>query len=182
MTRAALVAASIWAAGSWTGSSAPHAQAPAVPAAQQAGASGSGALVGQYCVTCHNQRLKTGGLALDSLDASNLHRDAEVWEKVIRKVRGNMMPPAGSPRPAAATLDAFVGGLEKTLDSAAATRPRPGRTRPHRFNRAEYANAIRDLLSLESTPRPCCRPTIRATDSTTSPTSSGCRRCSWSGT
>ena len=103
----------------------------------------------RYCVTCHNQRLKTGGLALDALDASNLPRDAEVWEKVIKKVRGNMMPPAGSPRPDAATLDAFAAGLESTLDRAAAARPRPGRLRPHRFNRAEYANAIRDLLALD---------------------------------
>ena len=106
-------------------------------------------MVGQYCVTCHNQRLKTGGLALDGLDMSRVPRDAEVWEKVIKKVRGNMMPPAGSPRPDAATLDAFAGGLETTLDRAAVANPHPGRTRPHRFNRAEYANAIRDLLALD---------------------------------
>ena len=142
-----VLAATIMAAGSWTGSSVPQAQ---VRAAQALPAAASpSAVVGQYCVTCHNQRLKTGGLALDTVDASDVPAHAEVWEKVIRKVRGNMMPPAGSPRPDAATLEAFARGLEDTLDRAAAARPHPGRTRPHRFNRAEYANAIRDLLALE---------------------------------
>jgi mono/diheme cytochrome c family protein len=144
--RGALVAA-IVAAGAWTGSSSPQAQLRAAQASSAA--PGPAAVVGQYCVTCHNQRLKTGGLALDGLDGSDVPAQAEVWEKVIRKVRGNMMPPAGSPRPDAATLTAFVRGLEDTLDRAAAARPHPGRTRPHRFNRAEYANAIRDLLALD---------------------------------
>jgi mono/diheme cytochrome c family protein len=142
-----VLAASIVAAGSWTGSSVPHAQVRAAQASPAA--AGPAAVVGQYCVTCHNQRLKTGGLALDAVDASDVPAHAEVWEKVIRKVKGNMMPPAGSPRPDAATLAAFARGLEDTLDRAAAARPHPGRTRPHRFNRAEYANAIRDLLALE---------------------------------
>jgi len=142
-----VLAAAIVAAGSWTGSSVPQAQVRTAQASPAA--AGPAAVVGQYCVTCHNQRLKTGGLALDAVDASDVPAHAEVWEKVIRKVKGNMMPPAGSPRPDAATLAAFARGLEDTLDRAAAARPHPGRTRPHRFNRAEYANAIRDLLALE---------------------------------
>jgi len=142
-----VLAAAIVAAGSWTGSSVPQAQVRTAQASPAA--AGPAAVVGQYCVTCHNQRLKTGGLALDAVDASDVPAHAEVWEKVIRKVKGNMMPPAGSPRPDAATLAAFARGLEDTLDRAAAARPHPGRTRPHRFNRSEYANAIRDLLALE---------------------------------
>lgn len=146
--RIVAVAAVVWATAQW-----------AVPSAQpaQAGAAGRGAsatpavraLVDQYCVTCHNQRLRTGGLALDQVDAVNIPAGAEVWEKVIRKVRGNMMPPAGMPRPDAATMAAFVTGLEDALDRGAAAQPRPGRTLLHRFNRAEYANAIRDLLALD---------------------------------
>ncbi len=136
------------AAGSWTGSSVPQAQVRTAQASPR-GCRARRSWWVRYCVTCHNQRLKTGGLALDAVDASDVPAHAEVWEKVIRKVRGNMMPPAGSPRPDAATLAAFARGLEDTLDRAAAARPHPGRTRPHRFNRAEYANAIRDLLALE---------------------------------
>jgi mono/diheme cytochrome c family protein len=147
LPRTTLVVAVLVAAVSWNGTLVPrgHVQAAQAPPP----APSPDRVVGQYCVTCHNQRLKTGGLALDQLDVANVARDGEVWEKVIKKVRGNMMPPAGSPRPDAATLDAFAAGLEATLDRAATARPRPGRVRPHRFNRAEYANAIRDLLALE---------------------------------
>jgi hypothetical protein len=88
-------------------------------------------------------------LSLEHADLTDIPRHADLWEKVIRKVRAGMMPPAGMPRPDAATLDAFVGQLETTIDRAAAASPRPGRTALHRLNRAEYANAIRDLLSLE---------------------------------
>ncbi len=76
-------------------------------------------------------------------------KSAETWEKVIRKVRAGMMPPPGMPRPDAATLEGFVGHLETSIDRAAAAKPRPGRTALHRLNRAEYANAIRDLLALD---------------------------------
>jgi mono/diheme cytochrome c family protein len=108
------------------------------------------AVVNRYCVSCHNQRLKTGGLALDALNLSNAAADAEVWEKVIRKLRTNAMPPAGMPRPDPATYAAITTYLESEIDRAAAARPNPGRTEPiHRLNRAEYRNAVRDLLALE---------------------------------
>ena len=112
------------------------------------------ALLDQYCVTCHNDRLRTGGLALDTLDAPNLSGNAgagaEVWEKVIRKVRMGAMPPPGRPRPDPATFDDFVSHLETSLDRGAAANPNAGRTDTfHRLNRDQYQNAIRDLLSLE---------------------------------
>ena len=73
----------------------------------------------------------------------------EVWEKALRKLRGGMMPPQGMPRPAQSNIDALVSFLETSIDSAALAKPNPGRSPLHRLNRAEYANAIRDLLSLE---------------------------------
>jgi len=102
-----------------------------------------------YCITCHNERLKTGGLALDQILAADVPAHADVWEKVIRKVRAGMMPPAAMPRPDAATRAAFVSSLETTLDRTAREKPNPGRPLAHRLNRAEYANAIRDLLSVD---------------------------------
>jgi hypothetical protein len=103
-----------------------------------------------YCVTCHNQRLKTAGLALDTLDVSNVATAAPIWEKAVIKLRAGLMPPAGMARPAQPVIDAFTTSLEGALDRAAAAAPNPGRTEPfHRLNRAEYQNAIRDLLGLE---------------------------------
>jgi mono/diheme cytochrome c family protein len=107
------------------------------------------ALLTQYCVTCHNERLKTAGLALDMLDAEHVGSRAETWEKVVRKVRTGMMPPSGARRPNRAVLDAFAGQLEAALDRAAAVQPNAGAPALHRLNRAEYANAIRDLLALD---------------------------------
>src|SRR6185503_7557676 len=82
-----------------------------------------GALINQYCVSCHNQRARTGGLALDTLSLSNIPAGAETWEKVIRKVRGGQMPPAGMPRPPQAALDAVVVHLETSIDKAALGSP-----------------------------------------------------------
>jgi mono/diheme cytochrome c family protein len=97
-------------------------QAP--PVAQSAArVADVGATIEKYCVTCHNQRLKTGNLALDAPELSNVAAHADVWEKVIRKVRAGMMPPAGLPRPDAASRDALVARLESTLDSAARSVP-----------------------------------------------------------
>jgi mono/diheme cytochrome c family protein len=118
------------------------------PSSGPAARTGS-ALVDRYCVTCHNQRLKTGGLALDVPDLANIPAHADVWEKVIRKVRAGMMPPAGAPRPDETARKALVASLESTLDTAARANPNPGRPLAHRLNRAEYANAVRDLLALE---------------------------------
>ena len=101
-------------------------------------------------MTCHNDRLRTGGLALDTLDAADLGAGAEVWEQVIRKVRMGAMPPPGRPRPDAAAFDDFVSHLEASLDRAAAANPNPGRSDTfHRLSREHYRNAVRDLLALE---------------------------------
>ncbi len=107
------------------------------------------ALLDQYCVTCHNQRQRTAGLMLDTLDVDNISDAAEVWEKVVRKLRTGAMPPAGVPRPDKPAADAFVMALETALDRASAVTPNPGRPSIHRLNRTEYANAIRDLLGVE---------------------------------
>jgi hypothetical protein len=107
------------------------------------------ALLDRYCVTCHNQKLLTAGLALDSLDIQNVGGSADRWEKVAAKLRSAAMPPPGRPRPAAAASEAFVTRLEAALDAHAATHSNPGRPVIHRLNRAEYTNAIRDLLALE---------------------------------
>ena len=105
------------------------------------------AVLDKYCVTCHNQRLKTGGLTLDNMDLAKVPAQAEVWEKVIRKLRSGTMPPAGLPRPDAATYSALAGWLEAQIDQG--SQPYAGRPILHRLNRSEYANAIRDLLALD---------------------------------
>ena len=110
----------------------------------------AGQMVTRYCVSCHNQRLKSGNLTLDSLNTANVPASAETWEKVIVKLRSRSMPPPGAPRPDAATYDGVAGWLESEIDRAAATKVNPGRSVDlHRLNRAEYANAIRDMLGIE---------------------------------
>jgi mono/diheme cytochrome c family protein len=102
-----------------------------------------------YCVTCHNGRLKTGRLQIDSLDVDHVADSAQPWEKIVTKLRTGEMPPPGRPRPDAATYKAVAAALERDLDAAAAAKPYPGRVPVHRLNRSEYTNAIRDLLGLE---------------------------------
>lgn len=123
--------------------------APQQQASSAAGTTPQRQLLNRYCVSCHNERAKTAGLMLDKADLTNVPAGAEIWEKVIRKLRSNAMPPQGVPRPDKATSDAFVSWLETTLDRDAKQHPNPGRTPIHRLNRFEYANAIRDLLGLE---------------------------------
>jgi mono/diheme cytochrome c family protein len=118
------------------------------PATTPAG-SAERALVDKYCVTCHNQKARTAGLALDTVDLANPSSSAETWEKAIRKVRGGMMPPVGMPRPDQAVLSGLASYLEASIDRAAQAHPNPGRTVLHRINRAEYGNAVRDLLALD---------------------------------
>jgi cytochrome c5 len=108
-----------------------------------------GALVQKYCVTCHSDRLKTGGLSLQGVDPAAPKIDGAIWEQVVQKLHGGMMPPQGMPRPDAAALDAFVRSLEAVLDRQAASTPNPGHKPPHRLNRTEYGHAIRDLLDLD---------------------------------
>jgi mono/diheme cytochrome c family protein len=126
--------------------------------AQQAGAqpapgvTPNQALINRYCVTCHNQKLKTAKLELDKLDLAHPEKDALTWERAIRKLRGGMMPPPGAPRPPVEAVNALSAYLEDSLDKAAAANPRPGSVRIHRLNRAEYANAARDLFGIEVDP------------------------------
>jgi len=141
------------------GQSAPPAQAgpkgPALPA--QAGPKGPAlpavtvssqqTLINQYCVACHNDRLKSGGLALSALNLATPDQSAEIAEKVIRKLRGGLMPPAGAKRPDAHAAAEFVSWLENKIDSAS-TVSNPGRVALRRLNRREYGYAIRDLLGL----------------------------------
>jgi mono/diheme cytochrome c family protein len=108
------------------------------------------ALLNQYCVTCHNQKLKTAGLELDQLDPAHVAEHPEKWELVVRKLRAGMMPPSGMPRPAWNTYESMVAWLEGELDKTGATHlPPPGL---HRLNRTEYANVIHDLLALDVDP------------------------------
>jgi mono/diheme cytochrome c family protein len=107
------------------------------------------AVLNRYCVTCHNQKLKTADLMLDKLDLENVPQGAEVWEKVIRKLRTGAMPPAGVPRPDPAVSDSLATYLETAIDRAAAIKPNAGRPSVHRLNRAEYANAVRDVLGVD---------------------------------
>src|SRR5215510_6318041 len=105
-------------------------------------------LITRYCVACHNERLRTGGLALDSLDIAHVGENAATWEKVVRKLRTSSMPPAGARRPAAAEYETLITSLETDLDRAWMSKPNYGRVGLHRLNRTEYVNAIRDLLAL----------------------------------
>jgi uncharacterized protein DUF1592/uncharacterized protein DUF1588/uncharacterized protein DUF1587/uncharacterized protein DUF1585/uncharacterized protein DUF1595 len=106
-------------------------------------------IVERYCVNCHNERLKTGGLVLEPADLTNVPAHAETWEKVVRKLRAGAMPPPGMPRPDATTVDAFASSLVVQLDGG---EPEPGRPTLRRLNRTEYANVVRDLLGLDVDP------------------------------
>src|SRR5207248_9310457 len=106
------------------------------------------AFLDQYCVNCHNEKTKTAGLMLDKMDLDRVGDKSETWEKVVRKLRGGMMPPSGARRPERAAIDTFTSNIETLIDRAAAARPNPGTTALHRLNRTEYGNAVRDLLDL----------------------------------
>src|SRR5947207_8580106 len=99
-------------------------------------------LPAKYCVTCHNDRRPAGNLTLQGRDFAHVGADAETWEKVVRKLRTGIMPPAGMPRPTQTESAAFVSSLEAALDHAARAHPDPGRPAVHRLNRAEYSNAV----------------------------------------
>ena len=116
----------------------------------QAAANPNRALLDRYCVGCHNQRLKTAKLELDVLDVTHPEKDALIWERAIRKLRGGMMPPPGAAaRPTPAEVNALATYLEDSLDKAGAANPNPGSVRIHRLNRAEYADAARDIFGID---------------------------------
>src|SRR4029453_10877085 len=126
----------------------PSAQQPAPQA--KGTASSHRAMLARCCFPCHNQRLVTAGLKLDEADVANPGDGAEVWEKVVRKLRTGMMPPPNMPQPSTGDREGLVSWLETSLDKAAASKPNPGRTETlRRLNRTEYQNAIRDLLSVD---------------------------------
>jgi hypothetical protein len=130
---------------------------PSIPISGQQGAPSAAAgpdpspraVLDQYCVPCHSDAARTGGLTLARLDVDHPAADAEVWEKVIRKLRAGLMPPTGARRPDRATLESMRRTIETSIDRAAAAKPNPGATSLHRLNRNEYANVIRDLLALD---------------------------------
>jgi mono/diheme cytochrome c family protein len=127
-------------------------QRDAVNAANPASASlpAEGAILNRYCAGCHNPRVKSGNFVLDGLDVSRVGDNPEAWEKIVRKLRGGVMPPSKQPRPDEAAYAKLLSTLEERLDQAAAARANPGRTETvHRLNRLEYENAVRDLLAVE---------------------------------
>jgi mono/diheme cytochrome c family protein len=145
---AGILAATLFSAkGSPAQTQAPKPSATATPDAR--------AIFDQYCTKCHNQTAKTAGLALDRIDATNALANAEVLEKVVTRLRAGSMPPVGNPRPDNATYHALATSLESVLDKAWAAKPNPGRIGAvQRMNRAEYNNAIRDLLALDVDVKP----------------------------
>jgi mono/diheme cytochrome c family protein len=129
----------------------PLARVAGLQAGQRAPASDASArtAIDQYCVACHNARLASGGLSLDSLDPLRPAEHGEVWEKVVRKLQTRVMPPAGARRPDEPAYRRLIESITGSLDRAAAERPDVGRIVLRRMNRSEYANAIRDLLALD---------------------------------
>jgi len=137
-----LIAASFALAGA---ARAPRADAPLPPEYSS--------FVSAHCVTCHSDRLKTGGLSLQPIVAAPIADHADVWEKVARKLRsGEMPPPTVRARPDPQMASALLTHLETTIDRAAIAHPNPGRAPVHRLNRAEYSNAVRDLLRVDVRP------------------------------
>jgi mono/diheme cytochrome c family protein len=118
-------------------------------AGKQAAEDPNQALITRYCTGCHNQKLKTANLALDVLDLAHPEKDPLTWERAIRKLRGGMMPPPGMPRPSVEAANGLAAYLETALDKAGTANLNPGSVRIHRLNRAEYANAIRDIFGIE---------------------------------
>jgi mono/diheme cytochrome c family protein len=134
-------------AAGWASVSAQHSQ---LTGEQAPAAAPQRALINQYCIGCHNDKLKTGGLALDTVSIENVGQNPDIWEKVLHKVRARYMPPAGLPRPDESAYQSLASYLEGSLDKWSAANPNPGRTATlRRLTRTEYQNAIRDLLALQ---------------------------------
>ena len=121
----------------------------AVGAAAAAGERAPRDVLQEYCFSCHNERREVGGLALDALDMTHVAERADVWERVVRKLRTGAMPPAGRPQPGKTVSNDVATWLEAELDRAAREHPDPGRPTLHRLNRSEYRNAVRDLLAVD---------------------------------
>ena len=146
--RAGLLAAAMWmAAVAW---SVPQAAGPQDSSSNSDRFNSSPrGVIDKYCVSCHNQQMRTAGLALDALDLAKVPESAQVWEQVVRKLETRTMPPQGARRPDESSYRSVSAWLEDELDRSAMAKPNPGRLMLHRLNRAEYANAIRDLLAMD---------------------------------
>src|SRR5215475_7610079 len=139
------------------------------PDATSAAAAPPAATINKYCVTCHNDRLKTGGLSLAGVDVEHPSAKAETWEKVIRKLRTNAMPPPNAPRPDPATYNALASYLETSIDRDALAAPHPGKLAwVHRLSRTEYQNAVRDLLAIDALPQEIDYPLLLPPDNSSS--------------
>jgi hypothetical protein len=131
-----------------------RAQTPAAQVVRGPGSSDPGAVLSKYCVTCHSERLRTGGFVIAPAQLATAGDHADAWEKVVKKLRSGAMPPAGAPRPDEATYDSVASAIETTLDRAAAARPQVGKLPiAHRLSRTEYQNAVRDLFALGDLPK-----------------------------
>ena len=124
------------------------AAAPATPAATATNASRK-ALLDQYCANCHNDDDKVAGISFEKIDLAHVAKDADVWEKAIKKLKGGLMPPPGNKQPDRAAAMALATWLETSLDAAAATAPNPGGVTLHRLNRTEYAASIKELFAID---------------------------------
>ena len=128
---------------------APTALGPAPSSLSPSRASNPGEVINEYCVVCHDDDKEKGGLSLEKFDPARAELSADVAEKMIKKLRAGMMPPANSDRPDNAVLQSLASSLEARLDSIAAARPNPGNRTFQRLNRAEYANSVKDLLGMD---------------------------------
>ena len=149
MRHKVIVAVSVGVVGLAAGCVLPPSASAEPQASEAAAASQYLGFVDTYCVGCHNPRLLTAGLSLEGKDLSRVSDEPELWERVIRKVGGRMMPPPGARAPAAAAVDGFTSFLASALDTAAAANPHPGEKVLKRLNRAEYGNAVRDVFHLD---------------------------------
>ena len=138
---------------------------PANQVAQRPGSQWS--TIQTYCFGCHNKYVRAGNLLLDELGAESVPKHPEIFEKAVRKLRGRQMPPPGILQPSQQEIDALIGWLERTLDESSKAHL-AGRVPVQRLNRTEYANAVKDLLAVESIPRSTCRPISRSKASATS--------------
>jgi hypothetical protein len=105
-------------------------------------------MLSTYCFTCHNSRVKVGGLALDALDLQDPAQNAQVWEKALRKLRGRLMPPPGNPQPQQKDIDSFLAWMENSLDTHARG-PKAGYVPIQRLNRTEYAASVKALVGVD---------------------------------
>jgi mono/diheme cytochrome c family protein len=122
---------------------------PVTPSPQTSPADAQLATIKQYCVGCHNDRAKTGGISFEGITPASIGQHAEVFEKAVRKLRGRVMPPPGAKQPDAAAIDSLVAWMESSLDSVEGKAHVPDQVVLHRLNRKEYANAVRDLLAVD---------------------------------